>query len=469
MKYLLSIFFICFLSEIRAQLQISVSDSSAYFDGLNDYFDLGSSASLDFEHSDTFAISLWIKIPAASSGIDEIITKIGGPDLPGWGLQLRNKQVEFFAVSSFQNQEWYFIRAPITLSSDRWHHIVFNYEGATGLNSNCFIINGIIVNNPQVIINTLNGSIKNSGAAQIGHYDGNGQQAGPEWFVGNMDELKVWDKVISEAEVRTNMHNIDSTIDPGLISWWQFNNFSNDTLRDIVNNNHGIANGGIVLNKTYAPVGIASSETWLETANINLYNLEIELNYSNPLGLECFGARIYSESDFQNLNPLDTSYLVLHRDGQGPLDLSLIVRNLSGLDSSDVLNPCQVKLYRRDIGGGIWTYVADANNIEFSLMAAYFDINELHGQYLVVRDFCLGFSEEENQIPKLKLAPNPGSQEIKILGVENLIKVEMYNSAGHKIFTFKSETIDVSGLPTGQYFLKVFEPKQIRRLIFIKE
>ncbi len=455
MKYLLYTIFLCIYSTVQAQFQIPVSDSSAYFDGQDDYFDLGNTSSLNFENSDTFAISLWIKIPAISSGIDEIITKAGGPGLKGWGLQLRNRELEFFAVSDFTNQNWYFIRAPGALTADQWHHVVFNYAGATNANANSFIIDGIEAQNLQVLTNTINGTFQNSGTAQIGHYDGNGQQAGPEWFVGNMDELIVWDTLLDENFVRHQMHLEYDLIPDEVISYWKFNSIKGDTLIDLGGSNQGIQNGGILLEASFAPVGIGKSDQWLENmGQINIDSLELMLDYSIQNSSEIFAAKIISQTDFQNLNLLDSHLFVVHRDGSGAVQLDVTFQNIDSLNTVDEADPCRIQLYKRALGGGIWTQAAVAQSVNSTQQNVRFSLNDFEGQFVLIRDFCSGIELNSNQ-HRNKVYPNPVSNEIKIGGMNNLKQVKIYDSAFKLIHTSFSSTISVDHFECGIYHILV--------------
>ena len=78
------------------------------------------------------------------------------------------------------------------------------------------------------------------------------------------------------------------------------------------------------------------------------------------------------------------------------------------------------------------------------------DSNEVNVQYA-----DLTLSVDENQVKAFKTFPNPATESIAISG-EDFQKAEMYNIAGQKVLETTLNTVNVNGLPSGVYMLKVF-------------
>lgn len=461
---------IFFLSVIVVNAQL-IPGTSLFFDGVDDYIDLGDVSGLNFSDSDTFAISLWIKLPPSSSGIDEIITKAGGPGLKGWGLQIRDGRPEFFAVSDFSTQSWYFIQAPKDLRDDQWHFIVFNYNGAANPASNSFFIDGIEINNLTVLANSLNGDFQNTGLAFIGHYDGNNQQAGPEWFIGSMDELKVWDKVLSKIELREQMHLISSDVN-NLISYWRFNEGVSDTLIDETGNHNGKLYGGISWQNSAIPSGPSENAQWFERDSVfDLNTIDLSIDYNSQSGAEVFASRINLPPNQipANVTVLDSQYYVYHLDNAGTYTATFTFRNISNLISQDENRPCDIQIYSRESNSeGNWSRMAEAFEVSLDSGHAKFFVSDFQGQMIIVRDNCtsISYSEIENSI----IFPNPTKGVINFEKIPDIKSISIYNSSGTLIKNFKPyNKIDIGGFSQGIYTIRIQAADQLYFRKIIKD
>jgi Concanavalin A-like lectin/glucanases superfamily len=74
-------------------------------------------------------------------------------------------------------------------SATAWQHVAATYDGATAR----FYVNGT-----EVASRPFTGNAGDSNAWRIGHYDKKG-------FIGTIDEVRIYDRALSAAEVRTDM------------------------------------------------------------------------------------------------------------------------------------------------------------------------------------------------------------------------------------------------------------------------
>ncbi len=177
-------------------------DSSGGANG--EYISIGNPTNLQFERTDSFTITGWIK-PSGAGSFNTIITKIGGSPFAGYQIfsraDLSNKLQVIIAnnqIGGSQNE--INISSSIAITSNIWTHFVVSYDGsstATGIN---IYINGVIDSSPTINFNNLNASITNSGNFLIGN-DGLG-----DFFSGQMDDLRLYNRALSAADV-TDLYN----------------------------------------------------------------------------------------------------------------------------------------------------------------------------------------------------------------------------------------------------------------------
>ncbi len=101
-----------------------------------------------------------------------------------------------------------------------------------------------------------------------GHYD--------HYFKGDIDEVTMWRRSLTEAEVRSLRHITKEDIiaaDPDLIGYWQFNELIGGTkVMDKSGKYHGNIAGGATLTTSTAPVGGGVSQTIQLTSGTYTYN-----------------------------------------------------------------------------------------------------------------------------------------------------------------------------------------------------
>ena len=125
----------------------------------------------------------------------------------------------------------------------------------------------------------------NTSAVQVGTW------AGEAW-PGAVDEVQLWNRALSEAEIKANMDNKLAGSESGLVGHWNFNEGSGNTVTDLSgNNNHGI----LINNPTRIVRSPASTTRTLTVtgpspgqANEIAYNLtDTTIDFSDQgLGLE---------------------------------------------------------------------------------------------------------------------------------------------------------------------------------------
>ena len=164
-------------------------NSAFSFDGVNDYIALPTSSDWDFGNND-FSISSWFLQNDGSNG--NIIRFDNGYG-PGalWGVRVFNKKLEF--LSGQGNQPF----TDFEVAENNWHHSVTVRNG----------YNLKIYYDGNLVLDSIVSSITNITTQQnyypsigrLGSYNG-------EYFSGKIDDIKIYDKGLTQTEVSSLYH-----------------------------------------------------------------------------------------------------------------------------------------------------------------------------------------------------------------------------------------------------------------------
>lgn len=142
------------------------------------------------------------------------------------------------------------------LTNNAWNHVVATYDGTTMR----IYVNG-----------ELNQSVALTGTGAPGTtpitYLGNAVPTGNTFFPGDLDEVSLWNRVLTQAEIRQRRHLVRSGNESGLAAYVQFNESgtaATEALRGTVGTLQG---AGAALVASTAPVGSGTSSTQTVAAN----------------------------------------------------------------------------------------------------------------------------------------------------------------------------------------------------------
>ena len=181
------------------------------------------------------------------------------------------------------------IHASSTLVNDgNWHHVAFTYDAA-GDNLSIYV-DGFLENNVETA-NTISYSITTNNLSVATIASGNNS------FVGEIDELVVWKKELSQTEIRTDMCKKLTSSHSSLcdiIAYYRFDENSGTTLKDW----KGTNNGTFVSNPAYtlsgAPIGDESDNDYNGAASsINLAHADgddfnVNITSGSPNGVHVY-------------------------------------------------------------------------------------------------------------------------------------------------------------------------------------
>ena len=173
------------------QDRFGVADKAYWFDGDNDWIDLGSDPALAPE---TFSVSVWFKTSFSGTQNHRTIYGLAHESVAqqyAVGIEWTDTSVlELFVVSKC-------LYGTTPLDDGTWYHAVFMREGSIGR----IFLNG----NLEVESNAMSGIVSNNRSLPYfigGVYDSGG--AGPaNWeFEGSIDEVRIYNRALTPDEIR---------------------------------------------------------------------------------------------------------------------------------------------------------------------------------------------------------------------------------------------------------------------------
>ena len=208
------------------------------FNGVNNMVSLGNASTLSL--SGNYSISLWFNT-SYQSGYQDILNKFSSTGNMNYYMFVQAGFLKF--ESNINGTTSQILSSPKILSNNTWYNAVIVYNGT---NENLYLngyLNNSLVKNGTVMTNNIVATIG-------GHY------TGIESFNGSIDEVRLWNRPLSSAEIAT-MYGNESTgqTDPnmnrtGLAGEWLFNQsfsyylpLNSPVLDTSGNGNNGILGG----------------------------------------------------------------------------------------------------------------------------------------------------------------------------------------------------------------------------------
>ena len=174
----------------------SCVESNCYdYDGDNDYLTAGV---IDMAGWDGLSVSVWVNYD--SSGSDEHLAVSnwdGGEAKAGFMIRLEptDDSVEGW-VLQFNNSDIGGTFNDTTITANTWFHIVLTYDKSA---VRCYV-NGVVDTTTHAGSNALDDG--SSEALDIGYNHAYGGDAGGDYFDGLIDEVAIWDRALTAAEVK---------------------------------------------------------------------------------------------------------------------------------------------------------------------------------------------------------------------------------------------------------------------------
>jgi hypothetical protein len=212
---------------------------STLFDGINDYVTMGDA--FNYEHSQQFSVALWIK-PNNFAASRYFIGNVEA-DVDGWriGHDMAGRVVTQTRVAGGAYAPTIYTDAVMTALG--WNHVVMKWLGGSNNNQARVYLDGAL----SAVIPVSGGMVTTwlgSNNLEIG-------RAVANYFSGNIDEVTLWNKALSDSEV-LEIYNLGEPADPtlssmsaNLVNWYRMGD--GDTFPNIFNN-ASIGENGTMIN-----------------------------------------------------------------------------------------------------------------------------------------------------------------------------------------------------------------------------
>ncbi|MHC1737071.1 MAG: LamG-like jellyroll fold domain-containing protein [Ignavibacteriaceae bacterium] len=219
------------------------------FDGTNDYVDCGTAANTKI--TDNLTISAWVKTSCTDGGWRTFLTNHWLGFTSGMILAV-NPTTGLFHYAFCQATGVWTSRDPAnSVTNDgKWHNIVITFQA--GIIKTYF--DGKLI---DTYISGLSSIVyTNERTLQIGRDSGTEQ----EWWQGQIDEVSIWSRVLSENEVRENMTKTLTGTESNLAAYYRFDHVDGKTLYDLSSNAY---NGTLYADMT--------DDDWVSSSTFNTW------------------------------------------------------------------------------------------------------------------------------------------------------------------------------------------------------
>ncbi|MEO8761098.1 MAG: LamG domain-containing protein, partial [Bacteroidia bacterium] len=166
------------------------------FDGVDDYVSVGNILPASYTKE------AWIYI-TNSGGQQNIVS--GGSD--GQHALWAPNQV----LSAGHNGAWSTVQDVTTLNLNQWYHVAVTYDASAQIMT--LYKNGVQVSQASGVVSYNSGNM-----VRIGSYD-----PAQNLFHGNIDEVRIWNRALCQAEIQNNMNAELQLPQIGLVSYYNFN------------------------------------------------------------------------------------------------------------------------------------------------------------------------------------------------------------------------------------------------------
>lgn len=211
---------------------------SLSFDGVNDDVTVTDVAELDPVTNGQLTISCWINMDIISGDNRGIVAKREASEQSGaWSL-IQSADEIMFAIYSGSGSPTSFVTTTLNLLAATWYHLVITMDDS--INTYKIYINGDL--------EASDASAITANFANTSHplYIGNSGQS--EYFDGKIDEVSIFNKVLTQAEVTSlnaaDPQNAGDAVGvTNLIGYWKFDEGSGEPQDTSGNGNHGTISG----------------------------------------------------------------------------------------------------------------------------------------------------------------------------------------------------------------------------------
>lgn len=174
-------------------------DNGAVYNSTSDRL-YSTTSDFDYQPTDAFSVSCWFNISSVTGNRFMISNQQNGGDFPGWTVGNLDGKCFFDMVQDLSPVSYLGQRSTsVEFSVDTWHHFVMTKDATDDASGVTFYVDGTSVATTAVLDN-LSGTITYNSDFQLGN------RASAYDMSGTLDEVGVWSREITSAEV-TELYN----------------------------------------------------------------------------------------------------------------------------------------------------------------------------------------------------------------------------------------------------------------------
>ncbi|KKQ98362.1 MAG: BNR repeat-containing glycosyl hydrolase [Candidatus Woesebacteria bacterium GW2011_GWB1_39_12] len=205
---------------------------SITFDGVNERLTSNSTSPFNFERTDTFSFSFWIKL-GATSGTDQMLMARNNGSNIGWRVGINpDRTIQFLFLGGGGNT--LYRNSTSTVSVGVWKNVIVTYSGSSSITGAKMYFDGTESGYTNVVDTLAASTVLAGVSTKIGV---NSDSA--NYFNGKLDEISIWNKNLDASDI-SSIYNSGAPTDlsshvsaANLIGWYRFDD---DTIPDIIDN-----------------------------------------------------------------------------------------------------------------------------------------------------------------------------------------------------------------------------------------
>lgn len=182
------------------------------------YITINNDPLYDFQHTDAFSVSFWIKTAGAVAAAKGIVTKsIDLTTALGWKIYHDATGLIKFSLSDGTTE--YNVTSVTQIDDADWHHVVCVYDGTSNRNGLKIYIDDNL--DATGTASTISNTILNNESVVLGAESDGGNK-----FVGQMDDVRQYDIALSTANItllNTSVFDLDRTDSFSFAFWLKKN------------------------------------------------------------------------------------------------------------------------------------------------------------------------------------------------------------------------------------------------------
>jgi len=234
------------LTGLLLSAGVFAQNNALDFDGTNDYVSIGTILS----NNASFTKEAWVYADI-NTGNRNIISSDGTAFWVNGGYLKAG-------INDVHNE----VTSTSTFPTGEWQHVAVTFDDAANT-MNLYINGSLDVSNTNVT------SSFDGDPLYIGDHKGNGSAI----FNGKIDDVRIWDDVRTQVEIKANMHTELAGTESNLVAYYKFNETSGTTASDETSN----SNDGTLTN-------MDGSTDWVST-NLYAQNYALDFDGTNDYEL----------------------------------------------------------------------------------------------------------------------------------------------------------------------------------------